>query len=98
MLRIVRLAVRFRSEVLKFALYKKWCNQYGIYNEIKTNFKQRTYPILQFDLNDNLIKEWKCGDDIVKELGFNKSHIQKCCRNEKKTSNGFKWKYKEDII
>lgn len=73
---------------------KKWCKGYGIYDEMKCNFKQKAYPIIQYDMNDNIIREWQCGNDIMKELGFNKFGIQKCCRGKQKTSNGFKWKYK----
>lgn len=61
---------------------------------MKCNFKQKAYPIIQYDMNDNIIREWQCGNDITKELGFNKFGIQKCCRGKQKTSNGFKWKYK----
>lgn len=75
---------------------KKWCDQYGIYDEIKNNFKQRTFPILQYDLDNNFIKEWKDADTIVKELGLNKSKIQSCCRGKQKMSAGFKWRYKKD--
>ena len=51
-------------------------------------------PILQYDLNDNFIKEWK---DLVslKEAGFiNTSNISAVCRGNGKSIFGFKWKFK----
>lgn len=76
---------------------KKWLLKYCIYDEVKSNFKQRTYVIYQYDLDGNFIKEWKDGNEIVNELGFNKSKIHNVCRGYQKTSNGYIWKYKKDI-
>ena len=76
---------------------KKWLKRYGIYNEVKSNFKQKTYPIYQYDLDGNFIREWKDGDEIVNVLGFNKSKIHNVCRKCQKTSNGYIWKYKKDV-
>lgn len=72
----------------------KWCKSYGIYDEVKSNFKQRSFEIEQYDLKHNLIKVWKNGDEIYKVLGFIKHHIQNCCRGKQKTSHGFIWRYK----
>lgn len=77
---------------------KKWCDKYGIYKEIKQNFIQRTYPILQYDLNNNLIKEWKDAHEVKKELGFNSTKIQCVARGDKKSYNGYIWKYKNSQI
>ena len=76
---------------------KKWFNKYNIYNEIKSNFKQKTYPIIQFDLDGNFIKEWKDGNEIERVLGYNKSKIQLVCNGNQKTSYNFTWKYKKDV-
>ena len=72
----------------------KWCKSYDIYDEVKNNFKQRSFEIEQYDLKHNLIKVWKNGDEIYKVLGFIKHHIQNCCRGKQKTSHGFIWRYK----
>lgn len=76
---------------------KKWLKKYGIYDEIKSNFQQKTYPIYQYDLDGNFIREWKDGDEIANVLGFNKSKIHNVCRKCQKTSNGYIWKYKKDV-
>lgn len=76
---------------------KKWFNKYNIYDEIKSNFIQRTYPIIQYDLNNNFIKEWKDGNEIEKVLGYNKNKIQHVCNGKQKTSYNFIWKYKKDV-
>lgn len=76
---------------------KKWCNQYGIYQQVKKNFIPRTYPIIQYDMEGNLLREWENADIIKKELGYNKVKIQACCRGAQKSSFGFKWRYKEDV-
>lgn len=54
----------------------------------------RKKPVLQFDLNGNLIKEWPSATDAGKALGFSNTLISNCCRGGK-TSMGFKWRFKE---
>lgn len=58
-----------------------------------TNIKRRK-PIIQLTLNDEPIKEWNGCNEIMRELGYYAIHISRCCNGIKKTSYGFKWKYK----
>lgn len=51
-------------------------------------------PILQYDLNDNFIKEWESAKTAGIELKIDSSSILKCCKDKLKTSKNFKWKYK----
>lgn len=53
--------------------------------------------VLQYSLNGNLIREWDSLIDINKELGISVSSIQNCCAGYTRTSNGFKWKYKDGV-
>jgi len=48
-------------------------------------------PILQYDLEDNLIKEWSSITEAKKII---KGDINACCNNKQKTAGGFKWKLK----
>ena len=56
--------------------------------------KDRCKPILQFNLNKILIKEWKSVLDAQNEYGHT---IIDCLRGKTKTSKGFIWKYKEVV-
>ena len=47
--------------------------------------------VVQYDLNNNLIKIWNCIADAQRELKIN--HISACCRGERKKAGGFVWKY-----
>lgn len=51
-------------------------------------------PVLQFDLQDILIKEYPSTRQAERETGFNQRDIVKCCKGKRKTVHGFKWKYK----
>lgn len=51
-------------------------------------------PVLQFDLNDNFIKEWISATDVQNILKIKKQSICRCCKNKVKSAGGFKWKYK----
>jgi predicted glycogen debranching enzyme len=44
--------------------------------------------------DENFIKEWKSSKCIQSVLGYAPSQISRCCRNERKTSHGFIWKFK----
>lgn len=61
----------------------------GLYDSV-------TKTVLQYDGNDNFIKEWKSTMEIQRELGIANPNVSKACRNEygKYTAGGFKWKYK----
>ena len=70
----------------------EWCTHE--YNNIYgTRIERCSKPVLQFDLNGNLIKEWKSINECGRN-GFKQSDICKCCRGERKTHQNFIWKYK----
>ena len=50
--------------------------------------------VLQFTLEDVFIKEYPSTHQAERETGFNNGNISACCRGERKTAHGFKWKYK----
>lgn len=50
--------------------------------------------ILQYDLNNNFIKEWDSMTGISRELGISQSNISQCCRGIRKTYKKFIWKFK----
>lgn len=54
-------------------------------------------PIVQMDLENNIIKEWESIKQVKRELGFNICGIIKCCKKQPKykTAYGFKWQYKQ---
>ena len=79
----------------------EWCDRvyntnYGTRNkrisEKMTNGKL-SKPVLQYDLEGNLIREWasvmECGRN-----GYNQCHVAACCLGKQKTHKGFIWKYK----
>ena len=79
----------------------EWCtheynNTYGTRLE-RVRDKQingkKSKPVLQFDLNGNLIKEWKSINECGRN-GFNQGAVAACCQGKRKTHKGFIWKYK----
>lgn len=53
----------------------------------------RAKAIGQFDLNENLIKEWKYAKLASIELGISYSCISQVATGKQKTAGGFNWKY-----
>jgi group I intron endonuclease len=60
--------------------------------------KSASRVIIQYDLDGNLIKEWECGMDVQKELGYKgfwATEITKTCKHTPdKPYKGYIWKYK----
>ena len=53
--------------------------------------------VLQFTLEDILIKEYPSTKQVERELGFDQGHICNCCNGKQKTAYGFKWKYAKEV-
>lgn len=51
-------------------------------------------PVIQLSQKGEFIREWDCAKDAYRELGFNYKHISSVCLGNRKTANGFKWKFK----
>ena len=75
---------------------REYNNNYGTRNEraskAKTNGKL-SKPVLQFTKNGDFICEYpsiaECGRN-----GFNEGNIAACCRGERKSADGYIWRYK----
>jgi len=86
---------------------KEWYENVGYSEEQIINMKIRSKgrnnsnynptAILQYDMNDIFIQEWK---DLfsLKEYGLNSKLISRVCRGQRKTAFGFKWKFKKEQI
>jgi len=51
--------------------------------------------VIQYDLDNNFIKEYK---SVTEAYKYHKGDIAACCRGKQKTSAGYIWKYKKDIV
>ena len=51
--------------------------------------------VLQFTLDDILVKEYASAMQVERETGFSNGNICACCNGKLKTAYGHKWKYKE---
>ena len=57
--------------------------------------KNRSKAVLQFTLDDILVKEYPSIHQAERETGFAIQNISACCKGKLKTAYNFKWKYKE---
>lgn len=62
--------------------------------EALKNRKDQSKSVLQYDLQDNLVKEYSSIKQVEREKGFDHSYIVKCCKGKIPTAYGFKWQYK----
>lgn len=84
----------------------EWCTlQYnvrfgtGIYRRSQKRLGERngtsSKEIIQLSLNDEYIAEFPSAKEAMRKLGFtSSSNITKCCRGQRVSAFGYKWKYK----
>lgn len=53
--------------------------------------KWELHAVRQYDLEGNLVKEWKCVHDIKKETGMD---VTRCVKGEKESMGGYRWQYR----
>ena len=87
-------------ENLELVTRKENCN-WGTRNErlaiaiskTLTNRKDLSKSVLQYDKQGNLINKWSSTNEVARQLGFSQGNISSCCRGERKTANGYVWRY-----
>lgn len=86
----------------------EWCssqynNKYGTKSErtqitkIKTSSYNCRKPVLQFDLNGNLIKRWESASEAERKLNFSNSCINRCCNHQRNKYLNYKWEFENEI-
>lgn len=55
--------------------------------------KSNSIPIIQYD-DKGFEKEWEGIQTASRELGYSAGNISACCRGERKTHKGYKWRFK----
>ena len=58
---------------------------------------KKSKSVLQFDLNDNFVKEYPSTHQVERELGFANGNIVNCCNGKLKTAYNYKWKYAKEV-
>lgn len=74
----------------------EWCtNQYNINygTHNKRMAKTLSVPVLQFTKEGEFVCKWDSMIEVERELGFNSGNISNCCRGERKSVYGYKWRY-----
>ena len=72
----------------------EWCT--ASYNNVYGNrIEKYSKPILQFDLEGNLVNEFPSIKEAERQTGFKNPNICNCLKGKRKTCGGFIWKYKK---
>ena len=76
----------------------EWCStsynvQYG--TSMQRRKKTMHVPILCYDLNGNLVKEYESLSQACEELSLGKGNLWKALNNRIHSLGGYRWKYKE---
>lgn len=71
----------------------EWCDYSHNNSEAYRLGLNKTKPILQKDLDGNIIKRWNSIKEASDELNIGGSNISKCAKGNAKTCGGYKWDY-----
>lgn len=74
----------------------EWCeHKYNINYGTRTEKAKLNIikSILQYDKNNNFIKQYNSITEVEKEFNFNRSNIIACAKGRILTAYGYKWKY-----
>lgn len=72
---------------------RKYLEKYDLLDEFKSKFDFRCKPVLQLDLNGNLIKEWPSINDAEETLDLD--GVGKCANFQRKSCGGYIWRFKK---
>jgi group I intron endonuclease len=92
-----------KESTRKLLQEKVWSKMKGVHREIseearKKMSKSRSFPVLQLDLEGNVIREFKSTIEADKFFsnGKRQNHIADVCNGKRNTAHGYKWAYKEE--
>ena len=71
----------------------EWMSIMDNIHHARENGRNSRKPVLQCDLDGNVIRKWKSAYHVEKELGYFCTLISRCCRGKKKTYKGYKWRF-----
>jgi len=78
--------------------WKQKTDQSNRKKSLQLRFEKCKKPILQYDLEGNLIKEWDCAVTASLKILCNHSNITACCKNKRKKCGEYMWKFKKGQI
>jgi len=61
---------------------------------LPTNNKRQAKPILQLNLDGEVIREWPSTIEVFRALKINKGYITDCMKGRREEAGGYKWRYK----
>lgn len=64
----------------------------GKFGENHPNSKK----VIQYDLNNNKIREFACLSVVQREFNFNLGNLSECCNGKRKTAYGYIWRYVDE--
>ena len=86
-----------RSYNLEWCSHKYNCN-YGTRTErIKANMPQNK-AVYQLSMRGEIIASYKTIKEASKKTGISAGHICSVCKGGREYANGYKWRYKDDIL
>lgn len=66
--------------------------------KIRGAYKKTRKPILQYSDGGKLIRAWDSCAQINRELHFHGWTVSECCRGNRRTAYGYKWRYATENI
>ena len=76
----------------------EWCDaKYNVnYGTIKERTAEKlSKPVLKIDpISNEIVAEFPSIKEVERQLGYKQGNISKCCKGNRNTCGGYKWRYK----
>lgn len=84
---------RISYSCINSTIYNDFFWSYKLMDKFTPRKDLRIKSVNQFSMKEELIENFKSASEASRKTGVSKSCITKCCRNERKSSGGFLWRY-----
>jgi len=74
----------------------EWCTTLQNVQHSCVNGRHYRKPIIQLDMNNNIIREWESAWKVECEKGYFSTLISKCCLGKSKSYKKYKWRFKNE--
>lgn len=71
-----------------------WGTRLELVSKALTNHPVLSKPVVQYDLDGNVVKNWVSAAEAARVLGLYNTNITACCKGRSNMAGGFRWKYK----
>jgi hypothetical protein len=76
---------------------RNYLKKYDLFETFKLKYDFHSKPVLQLNLQGEIIKEWPSITDAANCIGIDRGSISRVCKGKGRSAKGYIWRYIDDI-